>query len=373
MLSHWLTLYHSRALTPGDWPRLLSGFDSPGAILGASVSVLREKAGMGEAAAGTLLEAARPGSPVQAEVENDLEWLERAADHHLLTIADDDYPELLREIRPAPAMLYLVGQRSRLGDCQVAVVGSRKSSAYGREQAFEFSAGLAARGITVTSGLAQGIDACAHRGALRARGSTVAVLGNGVDVVFPRANRALQEQIREQGLLVSEFARGTSPRADHFPRRNRIISGLSMGVVVVEGTVRSGSLITARLAVEQNREVFAVPGSVRNPQSRGCHQLLREGACLAETADDVLRQTGLLIDKAPVQQALFRNALPPALPEYLQVVLDRIEDDPLPIDQLVQRTGLTLADLSRVLVELEIRGRISRDASGYRLQESSRG
>lgn len=367
MLSHWLTLYHSRALTPGDWRRLLSRFDTPESILGATAAALR-KAGIDEQAATSVLNAGRPGSPVQQDVDADLEWLERAPEHHLLTLEDDDYPRLLKEVRPVPAVLYLVGQREQLNDTQVAVVGSRKSSAYGRDQAFEFSAGLAAHGITVTSGLAAGIDACAHRGALRAGGGTVAVLGNGVDVVFPRVNRPLYEQVREQGLLVSEFARGSQPRADWFPRRNRIISGLARGVLVVEGSVRSGSLITARLAMEQNRDVLAVPGSVRNPQSRGCHQLLREGAALAEGVDDVLRQIGVAGAGEPVQDTLFRHAPPPVLSEPLQSVLKEIPDDPVPIDKLVQATGLTLSDLSRVLLELEIRGRISRNALGYRRQ-----
>ncbi|MEX1196450.1 MAG: DNA-processing protein DprA [Pseudohongiellaceae bacterium] len=364
MLSHWLTLYHSRALAPGDWRRLLDRFGTPDAILGASADVLRAAA-IAEGTAEAVLDAAAPGNPVREEVEADLEWLEQSPDHHLLTLADEGYPDLLKEIRPAPPVLYLVGQRERLCDRQIAVVGSRKSSPYGRDQAFELSAGLANCGITVTSGLAAGIDACAHRGALRAGGATVAVLGNGVDVVFPRSNRALYGQIREQGLLVSEFARGTPPRAEQFPRRNRIISGLSRGVVVVEGTVRSGSLITARLAMEQNREVLAVPGSVRNPQSRGCHQLLREGAGLAENAGDVLEQTGLAPDGTPAQDSLFRHAPPPVLPDSLQSVLGKITDDPVPIDQLVQRTGLTLSDLSRALLQLEIRGRISRNALGY--------
>lgn len=372
MLSHWLTLYHSRVLAPGDWRRLLSRFDTPESILGASADAL-QKAGIDEQAATRVLKAGKPGSPVQQDVQADLEWLERSPEHHLLTLADDDYPELLQEIRPAPVVLYLVGQRQRLCDPQVAVVGSRKSSAYGRDQAFEFSAGLAAHGITVTSGLAAGIDACAHRGALRAGGGTVAVLGNGVDVVFPRVNRPLYEQIREQGLLVSEFARGSQPRAEWFPRRNRIISGLSRGVLVVEGTVRSGSLITARLAMEQNRDVLAVPGSVRSPQSRGCHQLLREGATLAEGVGDVLRQIGLAGTGEPVQDTLFRHAPPPVLPGPLQSVLDHIPDDPVPIDRLIQATGLTLSDLSRVLLQLEIRGRISRNALGYCRQEPSSG
>lgn len=366
MLSSWLTLYHSFALSPGDWPRLLKVFHSPDGVLGASAAALRE-AGLDPESIARLLDALPPDSPVRQRVEEDLEWCEQESGHHIITLADEDYPALLREIGSPPPLLYLDGRRACLDDPQVAVVGSRKASAYGHDQAFALAAGLAPHGVTVTSGLAQGIDASAHQGAMQAGGVTIGVLGTGIDVVFPRANRRLHEQIREQGLLISEFARRTPPRAEQFPRRNRIISGLSRGVVVVEGTVRSGSLITARLAMEQNREVFAVPGSVRNPQSRGCHQLLREGAALAENAADVLEQTGLGGSEAAGHAELFRHASPPVLPEELQSVLNQIEDHPVPIDQLVQRTGKTLSALSRALLQLEIRGRICRNALGYRL------
>jgi len=366
MLSSWLTLYHSFSLSPGDWPRLLKTFGSPDGVLGASATALRQ-AGLDPESSARLLAAPTPGSPVRKRVAEDLEWLAQDAGHHIVTLADEDYPDRLGEISAAPPLLYLDGQRACLGRPQVAVVGSRKASAYGHDQAFTLAAGLARQRVTVTSGLAQGIDASAHRGALQGGGTTVGVLGTGIDVVFPRANRRLHDRIREQGLLVSEFARGTPPRAEQFPRRNRIISGLSRGVVVVEGTVRSGSLITARLAMEQNREVFAVPGSVRNPQSRGCHQLLREGAMLAEGAADVLQQTGLAHRTGAEQPALFRHAPPPALPEELQSVLNQIEDHPVPIDELVQRTGKSLSALSRALLQLEIRGRICRNALGYRL------
>ncbi|MGM0632957.1 MAG: DNA-processing protein DprA [Pseudomonadota bacterium] len=371
MLQSWLTLYHSRTLGSGDWQRALSTFGTADAVLSAPLSGLRA-IGLDRESAQQLLQAGQADSPVRKQVDEDLAWQEAADNHHIVALPDADYPESLKQIANPPPVLYLRGQRCCLGDRQVALVGSRKASPYGREQAFSLARELAGRGITVTSGLAEGIDACAHRGALHAGGSTVAVLGNGIDVCFPGVNRELYEDIAATGLLISEFARGTPPKARQFPQRNRIISGLSLGVVVVEGTVRSGSLITARLAMEQNREVFAVPGSVRNPQSRGCHQLLREGAALAEQAGDVLET--LELDGGPSPTAdLFRVKAPPVLPAALQAVLDQIDDDPVPIDHLVQRTGLTLAELSRHLLQLEIRGRISRDASGYRRQSVSGG
>lgn len=209
---------------------------------------------------------------------------------------DDNYPSLLRLISDPPPLLYVVGDSSALSKPQLAVVGSRGASRYGLDLAHRFSKYLAQQGMAITSGLALGVDAYAHRGALAGEGITVAVLGTGIDVVYPAVHRQLSQEIVESGgVLVSEFAPGAKPHRSHFPRRNRIISGLSAGVLVVEAALKSGSLITARRALDQNREVFAIPGSIHNPTARGCHQLIREGATLVETAEDIAEQMQHLI------------------------------------------------------------------------------
>jgi DNA processing protein len=225
--------------------------------------------------------------------ETELAWLSETG-HHLVTWADTDYPPLLREIPAPPVVLYVIGDRQSLSHPQFAIVGSRNPTPMGRENAHAFAKTLAGAGLTITSGLALGIDGAAHRGALDAGGKTIAVVGTGLDRVYPARHRDLAHAVVQQGALVSEFPLGTPPKSENFPVRNRIISGLSLGTLVVEAAVQSGSLITARLATEQGREVFAIPGSIHSPQARGCHALIRQGAKLVETAQDILEELGPL-------------------------------------------------------------------------------
>lgn len=283
----------------------------------------------------------------------------------LLALSDPDYPDLLREIPSPPPLLYGRGDPLALALPAIAVVGSRHASGAGLDTASRFARELAGAGFAVVSGLALGIDAAAHRGALAA-GRTLAVTGTGIDRVYPRQHADLcAEILAGGGALVTEFPPGTPPRAGNFPRRNRIISGLSLGVLVVEAALRSGSLITARQALDQGREVFAVPGSIHNPRARGCHQLIREGATLAETTADLVAQLGgLLAFKDAEAMPAAATAGPPVGSEA-ERVLEAMGYDPLAVDTLVERTGLDAARLTRVLVELELSGRVENRGGTY--------
>lgn len=278
----------------------------------------------------------------------------------LITLRDERYPALLAEIPDPPALLYARGDSSLMALPQLAVVGSRNASRGGLEAAAGFASELARRGLCITSGLAHGVDAASHRGALAVQGKTVAVLGTGLDVIYPRRNAPLYEQIAEQGLLLSEFPPGTPPRAEQFPQRNRLISGLSLGVLVVEAAVRSGSLITARLALEQGREVFAMPGSIHNPLARGCHRLLREGACLVESVEDILDAWVGWLPPALSELAESQLGEAPAREDALdpgqQALLAQLGFEPLPLPRIAELTRLAVADLLPRLTLLELDG-----------------
>jgi len=285
----------------------------------------------------------------------------------VLTLSDPDYPPLLRCITDAPTVLFLRGDPTCLSGALLAVVGSRHPTRPGEETARSFARALARQGLGVVSGLAVGIDAAAHRGALDAGGVTVAVAAHGPDSVYPPRHRELAERIAAGGALVSEFLPGTPPLREHFPRRNRVISGLSLGVLVVEAAVRSGSLITARLAGEQGREVFAIPGSIHNPMARGCHRLIRQGAKLVETVADLIEELGWR--EGPAAPSGRVDDAPAPLPELdadYVTVLDAMGYDPATVDVLVQRTGLTPQALSSMLLSLELRGIVDPlPGSGY--------
>lgn len=309
-------------------------------------------------------------------------WLAQPG-NHLVTVDDPTYPPLLREISDHPLYLFVRGDPTVLTRPMIAIVGSRNSSVYGRETAFRLGAELAQKGFVVCSGLATGIDTEAHRAAVHAAVPTVAVLGNGLYDVYPPANRPLAGQIvapgPAQGALISELALDAGPIPSHFPSRNRIISGLSLGVCVVEATLRSGSLITARLALQQNREVFAVPGSVNSHRSRGCHELLRQGAVLVESADDILAHVeslyhGQMDLLAQLQPAAAVSGSRPATvaaattttgDEGGNPVLACIGGDPVNMDALVLRTGLTVSELSQQLLALELAGVIQRQGGSW--------
>lgn len=298
-------------------------------------------------------------------IDDDLRWLDGAS-HHLLCWGDEDYPPTLRDLPNAPAALFVAGDPTLLWHAQVAVVGSRNPTAGGRDNASDFAAELARSGLVVTSGLAAGIDAAAHLAALEAGGSTVAVMGTGPDRVYPSGNRRLAARIATDGALVSEYPPGTDARREHFPRRNRIVVGLSLGPLVVEAALQSGALISARLAAEAGREVFALPGSIHNPLARGCHRLIRDGAALVESADEILqalagpaRELGLQLRERLSKAG--DNAVVERLtddPER-ERLLAALGHDPVPMEQLVARTGLTVDALSSMLLVLELEGRVA--------------
>ncbi len=273
----------------------------------------------------------------------------------IIVYTDPVYPALLKEIPDPPPLLYTAGNLALLEQPQLAVVGSRNVSRNGAALAEAFAGDLARRGLCITSGLAWGVDSASHRGALTAKGATIAVLGSGIDVVYPRRNQALYDQILAEGLLVSEFAPGTPPRREQFPQRNRVISGLSLGVLVVEAAVRSGSLITARYALEQGREVFAIPGSIHNPLARGCHQLIRQGAALVESAQDILDAwVGWLPPALEEMQTV--SAGPPVVAPGQQRLLQALGYDPLPLDKLAEQCRLAVDELLPELLTLELEG-----------------
>ncbi|HET7175456.1 MAG TPA: DNA-processing protein DprA [Gammaproteobacteria bacterium] len=305
-------------------------------------------------------------APDLAAAEQDLTWLGRSG-ARLVTLADALYPPLLKQISDPPAALFVRGDAGLLSQPQLAMVGSRNPSVEGRRNAEEFAAYLARCGLVITSGMALGIDAASHKGALKG-GHTVAVWGTGLDKAYPPRNRELAEEIAAKGLIVTEFPPGTPPLPAHFPRRNRLISGLSVGTLVVEAARQSGSLITARLASEQGREVFAIPGSIHNPMARGCHRLLREGAKLVESAADILEELAPLLQlelpAAPTEAAA--AAGPDAVPEdpEYRLLLNSLDFAPTSVDSLVERTGLTPDVVSSMLLMLELQGHVETSPGG---------
>jgi len=300
--------------------------------------------------------------PNWSAAEKDLAW-SKASDCHLVIQSDEDYPILLRELSDAPVVLYVQGDVEQLAQPQLAMVGSRNPTTNGKETAERFAHSLAHAGLVITSGLALGIDAASHKGALAALGKTVAVIGSGLQHIYPSSNLSLAKDIRLHGALVSEFPPETVPKPQYFPRRNRIISGLSLGVLVVEAALRSGSLITARFASEQGREVFAIPGSIHNPLARGCHQLLRLGAKLVEVVEDVLEELGSLQQVLSCHQPV---KLPAAdLPASLREILLHIDYSTTPMDTIIMRSGLTASAVSSMLLSLELRGMVQIVPGGY--------
>lgn len=346
------------------------GFDG---LIGASHSTLRA-AGLADAA----VEAFR--NPDQRLLESDLEWLSQPG-HELLTLDDERYPPLLRNISSPPPALFIDGDPDLLWRPQLAVIGSRNPTAGGRDNARDFASELTRQGMTVTSGLASGIDSVAHAAALDAGGFTVAVTGTGLDLVYPASSSALAERIRERGVLVSELPPGTGARRAHFPSRNRIISGLSLGVLVIEAGLRSGTLITARLAGNQGREVFALPGSIHNPMSKGCHRLIRDGARLVETVAEIMQELAPLAGQlaSELSGELEKSSETPAAsgalesaagdpqfdedPEYRRL-WSCLGFDPRPVDAIIQESGLTARAVSAMLLMLELRGMVEAHPGG---------
>jgi DNA processing protein len=296
--------------------------------------------------------------PDDGAIERDVAWL-AASGTAIVLYGDADYPPLLRQIADPPAALYVLGSPAALATAQLAMVGSRNPTPAGRDTARDFAAWFARAGLTVTSGLATGIDAASHEGALDAGGQTVAVCGTGLDRVYPAEHVALAARIRAQGALVSEFPPRTAPLAWHFPRRNRIIAGLALGTLVVEAARRSGSLITARLALEAGREVFAIPGSIHSPLARGCHQLIKSGAKLVEEAADVMSELRISVPKEQLTLPVSGPAPSPALDKEYEMLLDALGFEPATIDILVARTRLSAESVASMLLILELEGRVA--------------
>lgn len=335
---------------PARSARLLEHFGSAAAALAADRAEWAQLAM--PAAALDYLRA-----PNWQRVEQDLAWLERPG-NHLLSLDDPRYPPLLRQIPQAPAALFVHGETDCLRMPQLAVVGARNPTPAGQETARQFADYLARGGMVITSGLALGIDAAAHQGALAGGGRTIAVMGTSLDQVYPAKHRDLARAIAEQGALVSELPTGTPALAENFPRRNRLISGLALGVLVVEAALQSGSLITARLAIDQGREVFAIPGSIHNPLAKGCHALIRQGAKLVETANDILEELGALAAVNREQPPGLTVADKPTEPldaDYRQLLI-AMGEAPVGVDILVERCGLTAEVVSSMLLILELEG-----------------
>ena len=347
-LACWLALHRTPGVGPVTFARLLTQFTDPEAVF----TKLNTAENISARTRSALLE------PDWNQIEQDLAWFDEP-DRHIITLQDPRYPALLKQIADPPSLLFVQGDVDLVSQWQIAIVGSRNPSASGRDTAYEFARYMAQMGLTITSGLAMGIDAAAHQGALAGQGKTIAVIGTGLDRVYPAKHRDLAHDIASAGAIVSEFALGTAPRAENFPRRNRIISGLSLGTLVVEAALQSGSLITARMALEQGREIFAIPGAIHNPLARGCHQLIRDGAKLVETAQDILEELGPLAgvqgeEKVNIDIAESEIELDD---DYL-LLLNQLGYDPIQIDLLIERCRLTADVVSSMLLLLELQGQV---------------
>lgn len=392
-LQEYLFLSHFSTLSELKFSNLLACYGDLNSVLNASSQELISR-GVNPGLLGQLRNARHLASS-NRDVQKALEWNEREG-NSIVCFEDSCYPQRLKEIDHAPALLYVKGKVDLLKKAQLAIVGSRKASPYGLNNAFQLAKDSAAAGLTVTSGLATGIDSRAHQGALDQGGGTIAVIGTGIDRCYPTKNHSLKQKIESCGTVISEFCLGSPPLAHHFPRRNRIISGLSIGVLVIEAANRSGSLISARLAMEQNREVFAVPGLISNPQSEGCHRLIREGAKLVESVVDIIEEFPFLETKATeaqgrqaeskemlsqespniqtrklsaIDSALLsrdKNYLPNNLVNSKQEkILAVLKSQPSLLDTLAVETKIDQQELIEALFELEARGSITLESGRY--------
>ena len=337
-LASWLALNQIPGLGNEGLRRLLQAFGNPANIFATPAHVLKQ-----------IVQPAVAEAIAQGWDETTLaptaNWLEDPQ-NGIVTLADPDYPQALLNIPDPPLLLYLKGRRELLNQSALAIVGSRNATPQGLSNAEAFAQAASAAGLCIVSGMAHGIDAAAHRGGLRGQGSSIGVVGTGLDKIYPAANRDLAHQLALQGALLSEFPLGTPPLAANFPRRNRIISGLSLGCLVVEASLQSGSLITARMALEQGREVFAIPGSIHSPQAKGCHHLIKQGAKLVECAQDILEELGHFAASPAKQSSAQEN----------YSLFEHLGFDPVGLDSLSQRSGLTIEALSAILLQLELEG-----------------
>ena len=355
----WLVLIRAPMIGPVQQQKLLNIYETPSGLLSATETEL-EEIGLRQ---DTIRFIKDPDNKI---LDKDIAWL-KDSNRHFISIHDCRYPAFLKEITDYPIGLFVEGDPEILRTKQIGVVGSRNPTSGGRQTAQYFAEQLVKHGLTITSGLALGIDYCAHSGALEAGGNTIAVLGNGLDKIYPARHNNIAEKIKINGVLVSEFPPGTPPLPVHFPRRNRIISGMSLGVLVIEAAQRSGSLITARYAMEQGREVFAIPGSIKNPLSKGCHYLIKQGAKLVETLEDIFEELNFPYQ---VHKNIFsghENHLSKTdeLDEKYKQLMENISYDPVSVDKLIELTGLTADTVSSMLLILEVQGAISSSGGLY--------
>lgn len=361
----WINLALVKGVGPKAFRQLFENGISPTQLYEFGLSEL-ESLGFSKKLAMAILK--HPPSSPSKDVEEALAWQQRPH-HHLVIWDDPDYPEQLKHIDSPPPLLMVKGRVDSLSMPQLAIVGSRYPTQSGQAQAFEFAQGLADAGLVITSGLARGVDAYAHKGALQSGGLTIAVLGTGLKQIYPKSNQRLADEISETGALVSEFALSSAALTGHFPRRNRIVSGLSLGTLVVEATLKSGSLITARQALEQNREVFALPGALSNPQKSGCHYLIRQGAELIEAPEQIMESLNMQLGtQAGVEIAqdhqVVQSTDADVSPEQY-AVLSKLDYEGTAIDELVRRTQLSIHDISVMLMDLELSGLIRQEQGLY--------
>lgn len=352
-LASWLRLLRTQGVGRDVARRLLTACGTPEAVFAARPATLEALIGAARATA-----LAAPPEGHDAQLAATQAWLDADPTHHVITLADPAYPALLLETADPPLLLYAQGRLEWLGAPALAIVGSRNPSAQGLDNARAFAEHLSRAGLTIVSGLALGVDGAAHEGGLAGRGSTVAVVGTGLDRVYPARHKALAHRIAKDGLIVSEFDLGMPPLAENFPQRNRLIAGLTRGTLVVEAALPSGSLITARQALEAGREVFAIPGSIHSPQSRGCHALIKQGAKLVDAADDILGELNWARVRPP---ATAPGAAPASADAALLAALGH---EPTTLDALLARTGESAAALSGRLLELELEGHVARLPGG---------
>lgn len=357
-LQYWLLFHHTPFIGPMRMRELLGEFETPSNAYKeiqhniSSVNLPKKSINY-------------LNSPKWDVIESELTWAQQDESKHIITFHDEEYPDTLKEIADPPMVLYGIGDIGLLKHPQIAIVGSRNPSKTGSENAYQFAYFLAKSGFTITSGMALGIDGQAHKGALSANGRTIAVTGTGLSRVYPARHRELAYQIIEkQGLLLSELPLETPPLRENFPRRNRIISGLSLGTLVVEAAQQSGSLITARTAGEQGREIFAIPGSIHNPLAKGCHQLIRQGAKLVENAEHILEELGHMIEWA--QESITENNKDSGidLPSEAIELLENLGFEPISVDMIVERSGLTPETVSSILLVLELQGYVEALSDG---------
>jgi len=372
-LESWIKLWRVSGIGSKKFQLLLKTFENPSAVFASNITKITQ-AGLSLKDANAILDEKNNDEAINS----DMDWLRASDHHHILSLDCDEYPQRLKQINDAPALLYVHGNLDTLNDPQLGIVGSRNPTQSGHNNAYEFSKHLAQTGLCITSGLAMGIDGASHQGALDGDGPTIAVIATGIDRVYPAKHRELAHKIAKKGAIISEFPVGTHPDSRHFPRRNRIISALSYGVLVVEAALKSGSLITARLAMEQNREVFAIPGSIHNPLTKGCHQLIRQGAKLVETAEDILEEMANLIDLNDHQSQKINRRIDQGsedkhnnetaannnLDSDQEILLTKMGFDPISIDQLVIASDMDAASIAAMLLILELQNFVVANGGG---------